>query len=67
MTVASKTEDYQLFADVLDQGLKRFRILSGRPERGAICQRQATCLGPLLQQGRRSLVQILLALFGDCL
>ena len=38
--------------DVLDQGLKELGYFPGRPERGAIRQRQATCPGPLLHQGK---------------
>ena len=56
MIVASKTEDYQLLGDVLDQGLKESGYFPGRPERGAIRQQQATCPGPLLQQGEKLLL-----------
>ena len=49
MMVASETEDYLLLGDVLDQGLKELGYSGESPECGAICQRQATCLGPLLQ------------------
>ena len=62
MMAASKTEDYQLLGEVLDQGLNE---LSYSREDLTVRQRQATCLGPLLQQGEELQLQILLALFRD--
>ena len=41
------------------------RLLQRRPEPGVVRQRQATCLGPLLQQREKLLLQIVLALFRD--
>ena len=64
MMAASRTEDYQLLGEVLDQGLKELGY-SREPERGVVRQQQATCLGPLLQQGEKLQLQILLALFRD--
>ena len=65
MMAASKTEDYQLLGEVLDQGLKELGYsredLSVEPVR----QRQAACTGPILQQGEELQLQILLALFRD--
>ena len=40
-------------------------LLSRRPECGVVRQRQATCTGPILQQGEELQLQILLALFRD--
>ena len=65
MVAASETEDYQLLGEVLDQGLKEWGYSSKRPECGVVRQRQATCLGPLLQQGEKLQLQTLLALFRD--
>ena len=56
MMVTYKTEDYQLFWGCLGPRSKGVGILPGRPERGAIRQRQATCPGPLLQQREKSLL-----------
>ena len=56
MMVASKTEDYQFLGDVRDQSLR---------ESGYSRERQETCPGPLLQQGEKLLLQILLALLRD--
>ena len=55
MMVASKIDDYQLLGDVSDQK-KAVGKLPGRPECGAIRQRQATCPGPLLQQRKKLLL-----------
>ena len=65
MMAASKTEDYQLLGEVLDQGLKGVGLLSRRPKCGTVRQRQAACTGPILQQGEELQLQILLALFRD--
>ena len=58
MMAASKTEGYQLRSEGAG-------LLQRRPEPGVVRQRQATCLGPLLQQGEKLQLQILLALFRD--
>ena len=59
MMAVSKTEDYQLLGEVVDQGLKElgYQVLQRTPECGVVRQRQATCLGPLLQQGETLLLQ----------
>ena len=65
MMAASKTEDYQLFGGSPRPGSEGVGLLSRRPECGVVRQRQATCTGPLLQQGEELQLQILLALFRD--
>ena len=65
MMAASKTEDYQLLGEVLDQGLKELGYSREDLRGGVVRQRQAACTGPLLQQGEELQLQILLALFRD--
>ena len=65
MMAASKTEDYQLLGEVLDQGLKELGYSREDLSVKFFAQRQAACTGPLLQQGEELQLQILLALFRD--
>ena len=52
MMAASKTEDYKTIGGSPRLTSEGFGLLQRRPDCGVIRQRQATCLGPLLQQGK---------------
>ena len=53
LMVAAKTEDYQLFGEVLNRGGRRYL--------GVVRERQAACLEPLLQERAKYPIQTLLA------
>ena len=56
MMVASKTEDYQLLRDVLDQGVKEFGYSREDLNVELFASDKEKCPGPLLQQGENLLL-----------
>ena len=65
MMAASETEDYELMGEALDQGPKELGYCREDLSVELFVSDKQTCLGPLLQQGEKLLLQFLLALFWD--